>query len=312
MGGWIKMDKHLPDKPEVAMLAAELGVTRFEVVGYMHAIWSYADTHGHEDGSDLRMAKMSPSLMDEILRFPPGTCDAIARTAGWLVMDGFCARLPMWVLKNGSADAKRAGDAKRKRESRARKKVASVTRDTETCHTHVTCDTPDGHNGVTPLDQTRPDQTRPDQSVHIAQDRTSVAAGAATDMPGSEIVYVGDHGIPSVVREDLFGAFWSVYPRCVKPHKARATHCRVMGRVADEYGITPEEAGKLIAVAAARYADALQGADLRMCPNPDKWLEDGEYASDPDMWNLVGREGPRDRSANTDAALDEFARRFAQ
>ena len=41
--GWIPMRHTLRDDPAVIAIAAELGITEYEVVGRLHSLWSWAD-----------------------------------------------------------------------------------------------------------------------------------------------------------------------------------------------------------------------------------------------------------------------------
>lgn len=57
-GTWIKVETCLPDKPEVLMIAEELGIAPDHVVGLCIRFWSWCDTHlrdGQYIGGTLAM-----------------------------------------------------------------------------------------------------------------------------------------------------------------------------------------------------------------------------------------------------------------
>jgi len=79
-GDWIKMRKDVPSDPAVVRISRATGVDADAVVGKLHRLWSWADTHtsnGHASGVDA-------VWLDDFVR-----CDGFASAmiaAGWLIL----------------------------------------------------------------------------------------------------------------------------------------------------------------------------------------------------------------------------------
>ena len=117
-GDWIKYTKDLPGKDEVIAMAEALGVSRFEVVGRLLTVWSWADSasrFGH-------VARVTAFYVDELTA--PGFAHAM-RDVGWLE-DGENGGIvfPNFDRHISETAKTRALGAKRQRKSRH----ASVTR----------------------------------------------------------------------------------------------------------------------------------------------------------------------------------------
>lgn len=80
-GDWIKMRKDLPDDPAVVRISRATGTDADAVVGKLHRLWSWADTHT----SDGRAAGLDLAWVDEYARCQGFAAAVIA--AGWLISD---------------------------------------------------------------------------------------------------------------------------------------------------------------------------------------------------------------------------------
>jgi len=115
-GDWIKFDKATLEKPEVAMIADELGIDDDAVVGKLLRIWAWADEHCHADGVT------SVTLMSRLDRrvAVTGFCQAMVN-AGWLVIEDEQLQFPNFGRHNGNPAKSRALATERKRESRSKR-----------------------------------------------------------------------------------------------------------------------------------------------------------------------------------------------
>lgn len=115
-GDWIKMEKGLPDKPEVRRLSRALGMSRYDVVGRLHAVWSWADTHSFS-GSNM---DISEEDIDDIADFD-GFAAAL-RQVGWLRGRAAALEFPNFGRHNGQTAKSRALEALKKQNQRAYQK----------------------------------------------------------------------------------------------------------------------------------------------------------------------------------------------
>lgn len=122
--GWIKIEKTLIDKPEVAAMAEALGLDEFSVSGRLMALWSWADDHADEDGFIPLVRK---SRIDRIAAVD-GFADAMI-AVGWLAEEPDGVVFPGYSEHNGTTAKTRARTAKRvqqhreKEEKRAKKQT---------------------------------------------------------------------------------------------------------------------------------------------------------------------------------------------
>ena len=84
-GDWLKITHELPSKPEVLAIAGRLGINRWEVVGRLHALWTWFDQHT-QDGHAHSVTGVT--LMDAIFGDDIGDqfADAL-KAVGWLQED---------------------------------------------------------------------------------------------------------------------------------------------------------------------------------------------------------------------------------
>ena len=101
-GDWIKIESVMPDKPEVGVIAEELGIDHDAVIGKLVRFWIWADQQS-VDGNALSVTK---ALLDRVT-FCTGFTLAMEKS-GWLVMekDGFT--IPNFTVHNGKSAKKRA------------------------------------------------------------------------------------------------------------------------------------------------------------------------------------------------------------
>ena len=101
-GDWIKIESVMPDKPEVGVIAEELGIDHDAVIGKLVRFWIWADQQS-VDGNALSVTK---ALLDRVT-FCTGFTLAMEKS-GWLVRekDGFT--IPNFTVHNGKSAKKRA------------------------------------------------------------------------------------------------------------------------------------------------------------------------------------------------------------
>jgi hypothetical protein len=113
-GDWIKVEEHLPDKPEVVRMAAILGIDPDAVTGKLIRIWAWASRSCHADGvTDVTVM----SHIDRVTNVT-GFAESMKK-AGWLEVDGESIRFPNFDRHNSKTAKDRALGALRQRESRA-------------------------------------------------------------------------------------------------------------------------------------------------------------------------------------------------
>lgn len=116
-GDWIKWEKGLINKPEVAQIARRLGIERHATAAHLMCVWEWADgitETGHVEGVVLED-------VDDVAGMPGiGTAMCETRPHAWLIADGSGVSFPNYARHNGECARKRAIDAERAREYRAR------------------------------------------------------------------------------------------------------------------------------------------------------------------------------------------------
>lgn len=111
-GDWIKVEKELNDKPEVRRIARALRLSRFDIVGRLVSVWSWADSHSFTgSGMDI-----SEDDIDDIADLS-GFADAL-RQVGWLKGRAASLEFPNFGRHNGQSAKRRAMEAERKRLNR--------------------------------------------------------------------------------------------------------------------------------------------------------------------------------------------------
>ena len=101
-GDWIKMRVNLASDPAVIQMADKLDSSEHEIVGLLHAIWSWADGQT-EDGS---ASGVSLRWVDRHLS-KPGFANAMVE-CGWLEVTGNGLLFPGFERHNGKSAKKRA------------------------------------------------------------------------------------------------------------------------------------------------------------------------------------------------------------
>lgn len=105
---WIKMRANLRDDPAVWTIAKTLKMDAFGVVGRLHAMWAWFDSHATADDP---FVSVSPEAMDDHLRCQ-GWCDAVA-AAGWLIIKDDRLGVPNFARHMGASAKERAMSAVR-------------------------------------------------------------------------------------------------------------------------------------------------------------------------------------------------------
>jgi hypothetical protein len=99
---WIKMQKSLPEKPEVWAIAAALNLDSDTVVGKLFRVWCWFDEHT-ENGNAPSVTKM---ILDKAVSVT-GFCEAMIN-AGWMIEKRNTISLPNFDRHNGKTSKKRA------------------------------------------------------------------------------------------------------------------------------------------------------------------------------------------------------------
>lgn len=101
-GDWIKMRIDLASDPSVIRMADSLDTTEYEVVGLLHAIWSWADAHT-EDGT---VPGVSARWLDRHFG-KPGLARCM-QDSGWLDVTDEAMLFPNFQRHNGKSAKTRA------------------------------------------------------------------------------------------------------------------------------------------------------------------------------------------------------------
>jgi len=112
-GDWIKMRANLANDPAVIGVANILETTEYEVVGLLHALWSWADQHtvdGQAEGVTL-------DWVDRHLRVP-GLAHALV-SVGWLAHLDNVLTFPRFDRHNGKSAKRRATNTEAQRSLRS-------------------------------------------------------------------------------------------------------------------------------------------------------------------------------------------------
>lgn len=125
-GDWIKMRVDLVRDPAVKGISRELGISRFEVVGRLHSVWSWADQHLHS--GDAR--GVTENDVDDEAGLE-GFAKAMQKE-GWLKILSTGISFPNFERHNGKPAKDRALTSKRTKRYRdanpvTRRDAASVT-----------------------------------------------------------------------------------------------------------------------------------------------------------------------------------------
>jgi hypothetical protein len=149
-GDWIKMRKELPTDPAVIRMAGLLKLDTFGVVGRLHSLWAWADSHCDSHG---RVTLVTRDTLDSVT-----DCEgfgAAMESVGWIECHTDChggVTFPRFERHMGTGAKERSAAAQRKARQREKerneKRTASVTENRDTSrnsHAHVTPVTGDSH-----------------------------------------------------------------------------------------------------------------------------------------------------------------------
>ena len=96
-GDWIKVEKELHDKPEVRRMARALRLSRFDIVGRLVSVWSWADSHSFT-GSGMDISEEDIDDIADLIGF----ADAL-RQVGWLKGRAASLEFPNFGRHNGQS-----------------------------------------------------------------------------------------------------------------------------------------------------------------------------------------------------------------
>lgn len=112
---WLKVEAHTPDKPEIRQIARACRVSAGDAFAAWFRLWAWLDSVTADGHLDF----LIPADCDEIARLP-GIGKAL-REVGWIEFDAGGGAIVMnWGLHNGKSAKKRAVDAARQNDYRAR------------------------------------------------------------------------------------------------------------------------------------------------------------------------------------------------
>jgi hypothetical protein len=119
-GDFIRWQKGLVRKPEVAQIARATGLDAFSVAARCMAVWEWADevtTTGVVDGATREHIDMLAAHV--------GFCKAMeeCRPHAWIMVDGDGVTFPNYDRYNGQCAKKRAAEAQRVRRWREQQKL---------------------------------------------------------------------------------------------------------------------------------------------------------------------------------------------
>lgn len=124
------MRSNLRDDPAVWAIAKALKMDSFSVIGRLHTMWSWFDSHATADSPSVNVA---PEAMDDHLRCD-GWCQAVA-AAGWLIVEGDRLGVPNFDRHMGQGAKERAMAAVRKSRQRTNS-INGIYRESNTSNGH--------------------------------------------------------------------------------------------------------------------------------------------------------------------------------
>lgn len=245
MASWIKMRTDLATDPAVAIIAKATRLNPYAVVGRLHAIWAWADSHT-EDG---RIVGIDAAWVDKYVG-KRGFAEAMV-VAGWLTIDADGIILPSYTSHNGATAKRRAKEARRKGEARQR---PQDVRDASAL---------DADNLRNREEKRREEKTHPTDVPPYPPSEPDDPGDPIEDEPAT-----GPH----------FLTFWNAYPRRGRKRQDKARAAWVdatRGKGADP---------ALIVQKAHAYASSDDGRGT-YCLSAWRWLEDGCWNDDPEAWS---------------------------
>ena len=120
-GDWIKMRIDLASDPSVIRMADTLDTTEYEIVGLLHAIWSWADAHT-EDGT---VPGVSARWLDRHFG-KPGLAECM-QASGWLDVTDDAMIFPNFQRHNGKSAKTRAQTKNRQQTYRNAQSVTDAS-----------------------------------------------------------------------------------------------------------------------------------------------------------------------------------------
>mgnify|MGYP003627777804 CR=1 FL=1 len=119
-GDWIKMRVNLTSDPAVIKVSRLLDCSEFKVVGLLHWLWGWADTHT-EDGNAVGIDCVWINKQAGV----EGFCEALV-DVGWLEMHKDGITIPNFSSHNGASAKSRANGARRAANFKAKKEETPI------------------------------------------------------------------------------------------------------------------------------------------------------------------------------------------
>lgn len=183
---WIKWCKGLAKRPEVLRMAHKLQRDRKFIAATCMEVWEWVDS----ETTDGRMESMTPDIVDAIAELT-GFASAMTE-AGWLVQEESGIRFPDWKKHNHETAKKRAENAKRQANFRAR-------------HSRYDKDDPPLRKALPTIEpqERREEPQKKDGMVYGRGDGVSIhgTGGAGGGRRKSRHVEIGDLRDPQKLRE---------------------------------------------------------------------------------------------------------------
>jgi len=121
-GDWIKVEENMPDKPEVYIMAARLGIDPDSVSGKLLRIWAWASRNCNADG----VTSVTVMYCIDRLTAVTGFADSMVE-AGWLTVDGDKLVFPNFDRHCSKPAKLRADTNRRVSKMRAKRNAQTVT-----------------------------------------------------------------------------------------------------------------------------------------------------------------------------------------
>ena len=177
-GDWIKLRKCLYSHPKVARIASMSGMSEHQVVGWLGAIWCWADEHT-DDG---HVANLSLGDVHRVTLAPEKFLCAV-RQVGWIIESADGISFPEY-------DAHMSDSAKRREEKTLQKRIERLRKQIEEAEKDVASLSPGCRSDVA----TREEKRRGNKRKSKKESRTSVAQSTADVAEATSPVAPGPAG----------------------------------------------------------------------------------------------------------------------
>lgn len=304
---WLKYGADLPEKPEVALIAAATGLDRFSVCGRLMAVWTWFSrnsTNGLiavgscdapvalEAQQMLRAPRDNSSRLRALLAHidriaqHEGFADEMLAT-GWLRATDDAIFVPNWDRHNSQTAKKRGLAANRmSRVRRSQPAPEAQNRDASVAPPLRT----ERNTSATRIEKKRGEKKSPPAPQSPHPQRADSAPADPEPGGGGESSSRSD-GESGAGR--WFLTAWGLWPnhRRVKQHECRAMWGPACEQVAVERGCPPDDAAQWLIGLIDRFRVSPKGQSEK-CPTMHTWLEGARWHDDEATWTLDQKPKP--------------------